>query len=227
MHHSFIADFTQEFAAFQFMHGTHNMAFAVNVMNYPGIEIRGENPSETPDGTVNAFNFDAALTYARTFNAVWHTGINIKYLYEKYYMASAAGWSIDLGLIRQWNSFSFSLALQNMGKMSKLNEIATPLPFISVLGAAYTISDEILGGRPVLAAEMQYVKDEAVYYRFGLDFPLKEYFNLRTGLIFGMEDIRYSAGLSINYKNYHLDYAFSPYPYQLGDSHRIAVRFDL
>jgi hypothetical protein len=224
-HHSFLEDFSQESAVYHFFSGANNIAAGINVINYPGIEIRS-GATEKADGVVNAIHFDASLSYARSING-WHTGVTLKYLYEKYYLSSASGFAFDLGLIRRWNNYKFGVVVQNIGGMNKLDKTATPLPLIGSLGLAYTINYEILARKPFIAAEAQFVKDETVYYHLGIDLPLKQYLNIKCGMVAGDEALKFSAGLSINIGDYHIDYAYSPSPYQLGDSHRFALRFDI
>jgi len=226
MHNEWLADITQEFAALQFYHGKHNFALALNLINIPGIEIRGNTPTENPDGVVEAINFSAALSYATIVFDNWQVGGSVKYLHEKYYMAAANGWAADIGIQRQFGQdLQTGLTIQNLGSMQPLVNVSTPLPALVRAGAAYALPFSVLERRPLISADVQYVFAGGVTGRFGLEFGFKDYLALRAGYVLGSETQSFTAGLGLNYSGYHLDYAYAPFEYDLGNSHRISFGF--
>ena len=226
MHNEWLADISQEFAALQFYQGKHNFALALNLINIPGIEIRGNTPTEKPDGVVNALNLSATLCYATTIFDSWQIGGSIKYLYEKYFMAAANGWAVDVGVQKQFGeSIQAGLTLQNLGGMQPLLNISTPLPALARAGVAYSLPFSLLGRRPLVAGDLQYVFGEKVLGRFGLEFGFQQYLALRAGYVAGSESQNFTMGLGLEYKGYHLDYAYAPFEYDLGNTHRISFGF--
>lgn len=228
MHNVWLADISQEFAAVHFIKGKHNFAASVNLMTIPDIEIRGEKPSDQPDGKVDAINFSGALSYARTIANTWQVGLSVKYLFEKYYTSSAPGWAVDFGLQKRQiiKDLDWGLTVQNLGKMSKLSQIETPLPLMIRSGLGYRLPYILFDKKPLVAAELQYIKDENIYFRFGAQVDVREYLSLRSGVILGGEDNHFTTGLSLKYAAYHLDYAFVPFQYDLGNSHRFSFGMD-
>lgn len=224
-HHAGIVDITQDFAAVKFRAGSHHLAFSVNVYNIPGIEIRDEQPTEDPDGVVNALSFYTAFGYARALDNHWQIGLNVKYLFEKLYLNSASGWAIDFGIRRTEiiNGLDWGISLQNLGKMKQLKDRATPLPLLVRSGFAYTIPYQLLGNNPLLAADMEYIKDGASTVRIGTEIPLLRSLAIRFGYRFGSGYSQWSTGLGLNYRRFYFNYAFAPSSYDLETSHRLTL----
>ncbi len=227
MHNAYLADIAQEFAAFQFKSGRHSMALSLNVMDIPGIEIRGTRPTTQPEGKTDAINFAFGLSYAYRYNAQWAFGVTGKYLFEKYYLASAAGFAVDLGVLRRdlfFNGLHWALAVQNLGRMQKLKDERTELPLTVRSGLQYDVP---LGWSVLktlaLAAELQQVLHQGTQARLGVEAPLADVIYLRAGTIFSSRKMRFSLGVGLAYKNYRVHYAFSPFPYNLGNSHRFSI----
>ncbi len=224
MHSQLLADITQQFAAVQLMSGQHNLALSVDMFTIPGVEIRGETPTDEPYGKVDAFNFYGGLSYARALSKTWRAGITVKYLFEKYYLHSASGWVVDLGVrgLNLIENLNVALVIRNLGKMSPLEQVATPLPLMVNGGLEYALPLKLTGQRPVFSADVQMVRNDAFYWRGGLELPVLQYIRLRGGIIAGGNRTQFSGGLGINYLNYHLDYALIPFSDYLGTGHRIS-----
>lgn len=227
MHNAYLADISQEFAAFQFARGTHSASIALNMVDIPGIEIRGNRPTAEPEGKTDAINLAFGLSYAYRYQTHWSFGATVKYLFEKYYLESATGWAVDLGLQRSdllTQGLSWGLVVQNVGKMNTLKTEATPLPVIARTGVQYVLPVEWMNGRPLIAADFEQLlnADEGAF-RLGTELPLLKVITLRGGLIYTPPKIRYSLGFGVNYHKFQINYAFSPYPYGLGNSHRFSL----
>ena len=225
MHNEWIADIRQEFAAFHFLEGKHHLAASVNLMTIPDIELRGSVPTPEPQGTTEAFTFAAALSYARIVNEDWYAGMSLKYLFEKYYLEKAPGWAIDLGLLKKnlLPRLDWGFTIQNVGRMSQLRELRTPLPLMVRNGLAYHYTIKKINRDLVLSTDLQYIHDEAFYFRLGGDLALLDYLHVRLGWINGAGDHHFTFGLGLNYASYHFDYAYVPFDYSLGHSHRFSL----
>jgi hypothetical protein len=223
-HNESLLDIRQEFAAVKFISGKHNLALSLNVMNIPGIKIYGETPSDQPAGETNAVNFSAALSYASTFFDNWQLGISVKTLFEKYYIYSAGGWALDFGVYKRdlINNLDFGFTVQNIGKMSPLDQVETPLPLTVRCGFAYHLPFELFEQTPLISGDLRYINDENLYEQIGAEINIKEIFSIRGGFVFGKESMNFTTGLGINFKQYHLDYAFVPFEYDLGNTHQIS-----
>ena len=67
-------------------------------------------------------------------------GINLKYLFEKYYLEKASGWAMDIGVKKKniMDGLDLGFSIQNIGHISKLKKESTPLPLIINTGIGYT-----------------------------------------------------------------------------------------
>lgn len=224
MHNDWLWDISHSFAAVQFVTGEHNLAFSANYLQIPGIQIRGTTPTAEPAGNSEAFNLALGLSYAREYAEKWHIGLSLKYLFEKYYLATAPGWALDLGVIRKdlFENLDWGLTAQNIGQMSALDEVETRLPLFIRTGIVYRFAD-FLDENIELATDLLWIKDEKTYFRLGLGYEIMEYLVLRTGFKNGNEEMLLTAGLGIKYGSFHLDYAYAPFEDNLGSSNRISV----
>ncbi|MGD9900082.1 MAG: PorV/PorQ family protein [Calditrichaceae bacterium] len=225
MHNQWLLDITQQFAAINFKKDRHNFGVSVNLMTIPGIEIRGSVPNNEPDGNVDAVNISAAVSYATAFFGDWLTGITVKYLYEEYYLYSAPGWAIDLGVQKReiLSDLDLGITIRNIGRMSELDREATALPVILRNGFAYKLPVKIMERKPLITADIEHIIDESTYFRIGAEFDIKDYLSLRSGLMTGNNDTHFSAGIGVKYEKFRFDYAFVPYDYDLGNTHRLSL----
>ena len=229
MHNAWLQDVNHDYAAVQFVQGVHNLAVSINMMNVTGIELRGESASEIPDGEIHALNSYIGLAYATTVWSDWQIGVQAKYLYEKYYLYSADGVALDIGL-RKSNllpGLNWGLAIHNMGKMSTLKETATPLPLLFKTGFNYTLPAKLLDGPVLLATDLSYVRDGVTTLHLGGEWGMTDYADLRVGYVLGRESQSISGGFGIAYGIFNFAYAFIPFNYDLGNSHRFSLLVDL
>lgn len=226
-HNSWIADISQDFAAVQFFAGKHNLALSANLMNIPGIEIRGDRPSDQPDGKTEVINFAASLSYARKFKSGWRAGLSLKYLYEKYYLEMAPGWAADIGVQRSdlLAGLDWGITLFNYGRMTQLKETRSPLPFGLRTGLAWKPSISFWHVQALVAGDIEYIRDEDILVRLGTDLNIRRMLHLRLGIIQGSGISRLTTGFGLAFKDYHLDYAFVPFDYEIGNSHRFSLGF--
>jgi hypothetical protein len=229
MHNSWLQDLNHEFAAIQFVNGTHNIAVSLNMMGVNGIELRDDTASEIPIGETQALNTYLGLSYATQVFGEWQVGAQAKYLYEKYYLFSADGFALDLGLKKEnlFQDFSWGLVIQNLGKMSALKDESTQLPLMMRTGVDYLLPFQILENRPLIAADVVYVLDDITTLNLGAEIPLASYVDLRLGYVLGRESQNITGGFGLNYGIFHIAYAFVPYSYDLGNSHRFSLKVDI
>ena len=229
MHNSWLQEINQEFGAVQFVNVIHNLAVSINMMSVSGIELRDETASEIPIGDTQALNTYLGLAYATKIFDSWQFGLQAKYLYEKYYLYSADGFALDLGIKKEnlLQDLSWGLVIQNLGKMSALKEEATKFPLNLRTGVSYLLPFQLLENRPLMSADINYIMDDVTTLNFGLEVPLVTYADIRLGYVFGRETQSMTAGFGLNYGIFHIAYAFVPYSYDLGNSHRFSLKVDL
>jgi hypothetical protein len=113
-----------------------------------------------------------------------------------------------------------------MGKMSPLDQIETPIPLIVRSGVVWYLPFEFFESKSLISADLRYINNETLYEHVGMEINIKEIFSVRGGFVFGKEAMNFTTGLGINFKEYHLDYAFVPFKYDLGNTHQISFRMN-
>ena len=228
-HNSWLQDINHEFLAIQMFSGRHNIALSMNMIFVSGIELRDDRATEIPYGETSAHNLALAGSYATTVLDEWQVGAQVKYLYEKYYLESADGVAFDLGMMndRLIENLTWGLVVQNIGSMAKLRNESTALPLTFRTGVSYRMPWTLLESRPLVAADVAYYKSGDTRLNLGIEYDLKKYLTLRTGYVFGSETMNFTAGLGFNYDSFTISYAFVPFRYDLGNSHRFSLAWTL
>jgi hypothetical protein len=111
--------------------------------------------------------------------------------------------------------------------MAKLREESTVLPVIVRTGIAYRLPWELIESRPLVAADVSYAQSAGERLNLGLEYDLYNYLTLRAGYVFGSESMNFTAGIGINYQPLTVSYAFVPFQYDLGNTHRFSLVWNL
>lgn len=227
-HTEWIEDISSEFLAFVFpaFRGAIGLSFYSN--NVGGIQRR-VIPSDEALGNVEAHDIAVGISYGRRFNSSVDGGITVKYLYEKIFIESAAGFAFDIGVNFHPfdNTFRVAFVAQNFGSMGKLLEESIELPKTFRVGVAYPIVLESLGGAILLAADGVKVLETDFRANFGAEIQLRERIALRFGYQTGFDNKSLGGGFGLNFDHYHLDYGFTPFNSNFGDTHRFSFGLDL
>lgn len=228
MHNSWIQGINHEFAAVQLLNGRHNLAFSLNMMFISGIELRGDRATEVPDGETSAQNVNLGISYATELVKDWKIGGQVKYLYEKYYFESAGGFAVDIGVLKRniLPDFSWGAVIQNVGSMQKLKDESSRLPLSIRSGVSYHTPWTVFENQPLLAADIYYVHNDVTRFGLGMEAGVYENLAIRAGYIFGSETIGITAGLGVQFDRYNISYAFVPFQFDLGQSHRFSLAID-
>jgi len=226
-HSQWIENISHEFASVQLFRGRHNIAVTLNMVNIPGIEIRGSSPTAKPDGEISAQNLYLGASWALAWNDNLLIGAGLKYFYEKYYLEAANGFALDAGIIYKelFPQLDWGFSVQNLGSMQKLARESTNLPLMVNSGFTYRLSNIIPLFQPLLLLDAVFVSQENIQIRFGIEAPVWKILELRAGYVAGNDARSWSGGLGINFNNYLIDYAFVPFDYDLGNAHRFTVRY--
>jgi len=224
-HNAWIQDIRHNFAAVQLVRGLHNIAFSLNIISVPGIEIRDDTATELPIGTISANNLYLGVSYATKIAEQWSVGGQIKYLYEKYYLEDARGFALDVGLLKRdlIKNLDWGFSLQNMGKMGKLRNAETDLPMMIRSGVSYKLPWKIDEQHILAATDVVYVFNDAFRVNIGSEVSFLKILALRLGYIIGSDSHSLTAGFGLHFNRYQLSYAFVPFKYDLGNSHRFSM----
>ncbi len=205
-----LLDATHSSVAAVFKKGKSAWFLDAEYLTIPGIEIRGDVPLDEPQGITSAFNLALGVGYARYVNN-WQVAVRLKYLFEKYYLATAPGWAVDVGL--QYRDVApgtdWGVVVQNAGVMSALDKVATPLPLTLRSGFTYRLFEDMFADKLTLLPEIIWVKGEELSYAMGLLARPLEAVEVLAGVRTRQETLSWSLGAGIRYKEFTLRYAFS------------------
>ncbi|NIR50624.1 PorV/PorQ family protein [candidate division KSB1 bacterium] len=227
-HTEWIQDISSEFVAFAFPALKGSVGLSIYSNNVGGIERRVQ-PSEEPLGTVDANDIAFGVSYGHAFSSRLSGGITIKYLYEKIFIESAAGFAADFGLsLRPFeNDLTVAITAQNLGSMGTLKDESIDLPTTVRVGASYRLPLPSLEGDLLLAADAVNVRDTDLRGNLGAELQLQRLFAFRFGYQTGFDDKSVGGGLGVLFKKYRLDYGFASFGSNLGDTHRISIGLEL
>ncbi len=205
-----LLDATHSSVAALFKNGKSAWFLDAEYLTIPGIEIRGDVPLDEPQGVTSAFNLALGVGYARYIDN-WQLGVRVKYLFEKYYLATAPGWAVDVGL--QYRNVApgtdWGLVVQNAGAMSALDKVATPLPLTLRSGFTYRLFEDLFTDKLTLLPELIWVKGEGISYAMGLMARPLAAVEVVAGVRTRQETLSWSLGAGIRYEEFTVRYAYS------------------
>lgn len=225
MHNRWLLDIRSEFGALQI-----KKHFALHVYSYhiDDIPVRAI-PSEDPLENTGAQYLSMGASYARSLSQKLDAGITIKYLFEKIFVHSAAGYAFDLGLRYKLQNPNIVLAgvFQNLGKMGTLENESTKLPVISRLGAMYLLPKEIGPMHLMFAFDVVKPLEENLRLHIGSEILFWNQIALRTGLMNGYDNRSLSFGLGVHKSAFEFDYSLTPLQEDFDTGHRLSLKIAL
>lgn len=191
-------------------------AFGASI-NYSSSGDIPKYENEQRIGDYSAYDAALSVAYANNLNSQLIVGVGFKYIQQRIEDESAAGFSVDIGLIYELNfikNLRMGCVMQNLGPGIKFIKEADPLPFNFKGGAAYKINDLTLVG------DINFPKDSDFQTNLGVEYILRNLLALRMGFNTANS---YTAGVGILWRKFEIDYAFVPYK-DVDNSTRISVR---
>jgi len=162
----------------------------------------------------------AGFTYARTFNDVIFTALNINYhqlVIPKY--GSTRTFSVEGGLqYKASEKLLIGAHVANPSQSSYEEQTASTIPVKMEFGIAYRFTDKVLFNS-AFSKKLNSDADAG----FGLEYTIAEWLALRGGLT--ANPLRQQAGFGLVYQNIRIDAAASSHPV-LGYSPQIALSYE-
>jgi len=176
-----------------------------------GLEHR-EGPSGEPQGTFGVYDVALGLSGAGEVGPVVLGG-TVRVLCEKIYLYETKGIGVDFGFL--WptpvRGLMFGGAVSHLGYVKDV-----PLPREIRAGVGYR-RGAFWGGM-----EACLLRDRAPQMRVGGEVQIGG-LSLRAGYVIGQEERNVAAGVGLRVGRLQVDYAWVPYYYDLGDTHRVCV----
>ena len=225
-HQNWIADVRTYAIAGRFQAGANGgLGIIVNALTSGDLEAR--TSAGPADGLFSAQYVSVAAAYGRTLGPL-RAGVALKYINEQIYANSANGYAFDAGLQAEalGGALRAGAAVQNLGRMSRLNVTATPLPRRIRAGLAaqpFRILAED-DGTPLLGAtitaevahlfassDTTQTSGAGTQVHVGAAAEVLELVTVRAGLITNNEARRFTLGGGLGYEAFLFDYAFVPF----------------
>ena len=178
-------------------------------------------PTIEPQYSFNSRNFITDLVYGYDFN-MFKFGLAVKYIYEKIEFEDAGGYAFSTGLYKDdamVKNLDLGLSLNSLGTMSKMISKSYDLPTDIKFGLSYKIETEMGITTSIAISEKYLLNDKELESYSGIEVGYSERIFARFGYRFNNEGIPFSLGLGFNFKNMSLDYSYSPFSDEIGDSH--------
>ena len=195
--------------------------YALNFIshNLKNIEVR-ETPGEKI-GDTKLTDYKIGTTFGYTFDTSLAIGVNLNLLHENLFIESANGYSIDFGIYRKTSFADFAFAINNLGKMDRMNlqNIKLPLIFLGGIKKSYSFNGS---ENSVFLETHYYNNNHKLYTVIGNEVNYNNLF-FRVGNIFGNESKSYTFGFGIKFLKFVFDYSFVPHKFSLGDEHSMTV----
>ena len=115
--------------------------------------------------------------------------------------------------------------MQNLGTQVKYLEEKFDIPLAFRTGIADGIPAETLRGEFLAVTDLVIPSDGKTKVHFGLEYMYQKMLALRFGYRTGWDNQNVSAGLGVNVRNFRLDYAYTPFYSDLGDTHRFSLAY--
>jgi hypothetical protein len=223
MHSAWFQGIRGEYAGLALGNGRRTIGISVRLQTAGELERR-EGPTVEPLGTFGVYDVALTCSYAQRLKPWMDFGINVHALYEKIHIEDASGWAMDLGLLFRApvDGLQGAFVLRHLGSTNKMKAESILLPTEIRAGISYRLRDEFLA-----SADVSFPNDYWTQVHLGLEYRIGELLSLRAGTQTGSEERTYSAGLGITRGMWRMDYAFVPFDFDLGNTHRVSLGLGL
>ena len=184
-------------------------------------------PSIDPLYEFDSRNFITDLIYGYEFS-MFKFGFGAKYIYEKIEFEDAGGFAFSTGIYKDnlvAENLDIGLSVNNLGAMSKMVNKSSDLPTDITLGLSYKLETEMGISTSIAISEKYLLNDEELESYSGLEVGYQNKIFARFGYRFNNEGIPFSTGLGFNFKNMSLNYSYSPFSDEIGDSHGLGFTY--
>ncbi|MGQ9707900.1 MAG: PorV/PorQ family protein [bacterium] len=188
-------------------------------------EYRDEVPTDTPLGTFSPLDLTGYLNLSRPLGEFASIGINLRYFYSKILNYNLSGFGTDIGTrLYPLNNLTLAAAVIDFGQTLSYKYELFWLPTRVRIGAGYKLPfGAHLFCLTIDGSYIFYTKE--VNCCLGGEFTIADILSLRAGYDLTNKANHFNFGLGIQRGLFRLDYAFSPFTFNLGAAHRIAIGF--
>lgn len=226
LHNEWIGDVSSEMGAVRF--SAFGLPLAIGIISTTVADIEIREVAGLPLSKFNAHFASIFTSTAFEITPEIFSGLSVKYLYEGIYADEAAGFGFDFGLtyLTPLKNLNASVAVRNIGSLSKLKNESTKLPSELRLGASYKYSlfDYSLEIFPAVEFQKYFSSDD-FHINGAVEILYDRLFALRLGYQLFYESKGFTAGAGLNWGGLSFDYALVPFSYSLGAGHVVSLNF--
>lgn len=226
-HSEWFEDVRLENASLAWGNDDQGLGLAATMLHVGGLEERDE--TGTFLGEFRFFDYSFGLSYARTVAPGLRLGGTGKLLMEQIDRERASTMAADVGALFQVPGTALQLggALTNAGGGLKFDTVSEDLPMTVAVGASYQLPGLLpwMGGM-TFAADLRKPRGADSSLKLGWEMGLGGVARYRLGYSSGMDSQDIGTGFGLDVANYHVDYAFVPSSFDLGDTHRFSLAWD-
>ena len=225
MHNQWVQDVSAEALAVKFDLWGQPIGLGINSTNANNIDIYPSAGDKI--GTFDAHYFSGALGTGFQLTDNLNAGFAFKFLYENMLSDDAQGYGFDFGVTYNniIKDLSVAAAMKNLGSMTELRNEKTKLPTELRFGALYNLPEyDALFASSASVEYQKYTATTDSHVNFGVETTYKSMFAIRIGYMTMYEAKGFTAGFGVKWNIVNVDYAFSPFKYDLGSSHTVSVK---
>jgi len=219
MHNQWFEGVRQQYIGF-----VHRKGFGIGIDYLDYGKIQRTTIKEPKGSGLDRFSsYDIALLvgYGKRLKDTLSLGLNLKYIAEKIYKYNAWAVAVDGGILYKIPSINLDLGLniQNIGTNVEFKNRREELPQNVKFGLCYRFNNK----KGLIAIDLNKQLNGLYSFNLGTEYSIVKFLTLRAGLNGrNKTDSGLVAGFGINYSEFVLDYAVSPYG-ELGLTHRISI----
>ena len=191
------------------------------------LEFRGEKPEDEPLGyfTSHGLSFKSGFSLSKN-NKTY--GFSISYVSMGIYTESSSGIGLGFGyLVKFRKGLNLGISLQNIGKMSSLDNEVPQLPLRFLIGTSKLFNLSSFSNVVYTSAELNSLNSN-INYKLNLGNKLTwKQMDILSGFSIS-ERVNYvSFGLNLNLKKYEISYGININSQSLGEPQILSLKFQL
>ena len=228
-HSEWLLDVKNDFVAAKFNGWGASWAFSLQMQNIGGIEQRTIATAE-PIGELTARDVAIGLSYARALNSQLDMGLTFKYIGSRILNYAANGLAVDFGAKYRLDGIaglSLAASVHNLGSADEMLSEKINLPTLLRAGLAYEPLQNLQNHRLKVFVGYEALFDAGSGFGAGIEFVANQLVALRAGYRFNEDSRHFSGGIGLERPGYQLDYAYTPFDYDLGETHNISLSVGL
>lgn len=227
-HNQWLFDVTSEFVSFASKFNNYALGLSFYYTDLGNIEARTYRNEKDPIGIFSAQDVIIGTSLAGEINKKFNLGITLKYVYEKIYIESSSGFAFDLGA--KYYIFEDKLCagfvVKNVGFMNEMRDKKLSLPTACRLGIMYDVSN-IFNKKDFLifSSDYEVLPDYNANLMIGTEVKINSNFALRFGYQSGFQNRNFCGGVGLGFNKFKIDYGYTPFSLELGNTHRFSIKF--